>query len=91
MLPGQRAPIGFVGYIRNPVMKAKGVQVYLVPKYRGKGLATRAEDMLAEQLGVESWYAAVSETNEASQRAHKRAGWRPAQRVLVKSYDNPPS
>lgn len=80
-----KKPIGFVGYAVGGD-SVKQVIVYVNPKYRGEGIATLAEDLLAERLGLRFWDAVISMDNTASRKAHEKAGWRRVAEVYTKEY-----
>jgi len=70
-VPGRRKPVGFIAY----ATRYPDLFIYVVPKFRGRGLATQAEDLLAKREGMPGLIAFVSQENKASVRAHKKGGF----------------
>lgn len=88
---GRKNPVGFVGYAIGKQVGVVGgesyfVQIYIKPSWRGKGIATRAEDMLAELEGIKELNATILVDNKASKKAHEKAGWKHTLEVYEKSY-----
>lgn len=71
---GERA--GVVGYIPSRAEEDAGfVQIIISPEFRGRGIVQEAEDLLARIHGLRTLYARTDVSNEASVRAHLRAGF----------------
>ncbi len=73
--------------------------VYVVPQFRGTGLAIQLDDYIAgyfRQAGICEAYLLVSPTNERARRFYTRQGWRdlgdcdwdPANRLMHRRYCN---
>ena len=71
-LNGERA--GFVGYTEK--LGRKWLQVAIKPKFRGRGLAARAENELIRKEGISKAWAAIKYDNKASVNAHLKNGFR---------------
>ena len=69
--PGVKKPIGFVAY----ASRYPDLFIYVAPPYRGRGIAIKAENMLAQQEGRKGWIAFIDRENKSSIRAHEKGGF----------------
>jgi len=68
---------GVVGFIPITSLKKTGfVQIIIDPKYRGKEIVRKAEDLLVQKHNIQRLYATIKENNVASIRAHKKIGFK---------------
>lgn len=76
LVGGERAGVvGFIPTQNNRGEKLYFVQIALSDKFRGKGLTKLAEDLLAEKYDIPILYATIEKDNEASIKAHLKAGF----------------
>lgn len=86
---GKRGRRGFVGY-RKDDEGDSWVEVYVEPKYRGKGIAIRAEKLLADKLKVPRMWAYIASWNKPSEKAHKRGGYTRVGTIYLKRFRRRP-
>lgn len=76
---------GIIGFIPSKLSKKEGfIQIVLSEKFRRKGIAKKAEELLVKKHKLRKLYATIASSNLISIKAHKKFGFKPVSQNVVK-------
>ena len=83
---GKPRIVGNISYYTGNYPDGPDVRVEVKPYYRGKGIAVKEEDALADRLGAHKVYAEINAGNAESEIAHEKGGFNKLGCLWMKEY-----